>query len=97
MQKRPEVTDQGITAIYLPSGQVIEMTTIRTFNYNPNIGALRFSFNVRKTVPVHIDPLSSRVRAVQEEEGRCVVIAHKFFRHDDILHIQDADVKIIQT
>lgn len=95
MPRQKEVTDQGITGIYLPTGEVIEFDRIRTFNYNPNINALRFSFNVRKHIPLSVDNLTSRVKAVQEEDGRCVVVAHRFFRYNETLYIQDADVKII--
>jgi hypothetical protein len=95
MPKQKE-TDQGITGIFLPTGECIEMPQVRSINYNPNINALRFSFNVKKHSPVGVDPLTSRVKGVQESEGRCVVIAHRHFRYNDLLYIQDADIRIIQ-
>jgi hypothetical protein len=96
-RQKEEITDQGVTAIYLPSGEIVEMPAVRTFNYNSNISALRFSYSVRKYVPLSVDHLTGRVNGVQEEEGRCVVVAHRFFRHNETLYIQDADVKLIQT
>jgi hypothetical protein len=96
-RQKEELTDYGITGIFLPTGEVIEMPSIRSFNYNANINALRFSFNVKKFVPLSVDQLTGRVKNIHEEDGRCVVVAHRFFRHLDSLYIQDADVKIIQT
>jgi len=97
MPRQPDVTDQGITAIILPAGEIIEMPMTRSFTYNPNIGALRFSFMVTKYVPLGTDKLTSRVTGVEEREGRCVVIAHRFFRHNETLYVTDADIKIMQT
>jgi hypothetical protein len=88
-------TDYGITGIQLPTGEMLEMDRIRSINYNPNISALRFSFNVTKVTPLGVDKLTGRVNGVQESAGRAVCRAHKFFRHLDILYIQDADVSII--
>jgi|SRR5436190_24116215 hypothetical protein len=97
MPRPTEVTDQGITGIHLPTGEIIEMPAIRTFNYNSNINALRFSYEVRKYTPVAVDQLTGRVKGVQESVGRCLVLAHRHFRYQDLLYIQDADIKIIQT
>jgi hypothetical protein len=88
-------TEQGITGIYLPTGEVVEIGTVRSFNYNAAINALRFSYDVRKHMPASVDHLTGRVKGVQESDGRCVVIAHRHFRYLDSLYIQDADIKII--
>jgi hypothetical protein len=87
--------DYGISGIQLPTGEMLEMGRVRSLNYNPNISALRFSFNVTKVVPLGVDRLTGRVSGVQTMEGRAICRAHKFFRHDDTIYIQDADVAII--
>lgn len=96
-KQREDITDQGITGICLPTGEIVDFGRVKSFNYNSNINALRFSFSVQKFVPISVDSLTSRVKSIQESEGRSVVIAHKFFRHLDTLYVQDADIKVINV
>ncbi len=87
----------GITGICLPNGEMLDAGRVRSINYNGAINALRFSYSVRKFTPVAVDHLTGRVKGIQESEGRCVVIAHRHFRYNDELFIQDADIKLIQS
>lgn len=88
--------DHGIEAVVLPTGQYVAADKIRAFNYNDKINALRLSFVTRKYVPQGVDTLSGRVRAIQEQEGRCAVTAHRFFRYNNVIYVQDADVRLLQ-
>lgn len=88
-------TDDGIQAVVLPSGQYIAADKIRSWNYNPKIGALRFAFVTRKHTALGYDKLTERVTGVQEQEGRCAATAHRYFRFGDTIYVQDADVRLL--
>lgn len=97
MPRTDPPTDFGITGISLPTGEMMEMGRIRSMSYNPNISALRFSFNITKVIPLGVDTLTGRVHHVQTMDGRAICRAHKFFRHNDTIYIQDADISVINV
>lgn len=90
---RDDMVETGITGIVLPTGQVLGVNDVRSFNFNQHVNALRFSFDTETTKPVGVDPVSGSVRGIDPAQGRVAVIAHKFFRYRDTLFIQDADIK----
>jgi hypothetical protein len=85
--------ETGITSIVLPTGQVVTVNEVRTFNFNQHVNSLRFSFEAPTTKPSGVDSLSGWIRGIDTDLGRVAVLAHRYFKFRDTLYVTDATIK----